>query len=283
MRHESLKTWSATIRLSDQDLAASWKAYRLTGDYEAWGQLTEHYLPMVKYYCQWFHSRLPKEVALDDVISGGVDGLRRALRAFDPGRGVKFETYCNSCIRGGVLDALRRGDHVSCLMRRRVSHLNRSREELTAELCRRPADTELAAYMGLTNSAFGNMVGDVRSTHLTRLDRQHPDEQGNIGACEAETLPDTHCDSPVSGLQRETLKAVLTRGLSRQERTITILYYYEEMTMKEVGAVMGISESRVSQVHDGIIDHLRDAMKGREEEFLPLRHSLPRKAWASES
>ncbi|MCX5684992.1 MAG: FliA/WhiG family RNA polymerase sigma factor [Planctomycetota bacterium] len=282
MRHESFKTWSATIHLSDRQLDSSWKAYRKAGDHEALERLTEHYLPMVKYYCQWFHSRLPREVDIDDVISGGVDGLRRALRAFDPGRGVKFETYCTSCIRGGVLDSLRRGDHMSTLMRRRVSHLNRSREELTAVLCRTPADAELAAHMGLTDSAFVSMVGDVRATHLTRLDRQHPDEQGDIGSCEAETLPDTHCESPVSKLQREALKAVLIRGLSRQERTIMLLYYYEEMTMKEVGAVMGISESRVSQVHDGIVDRLRDAMKGREEEFLPLRHSLPRKAWAAE-
>jgi RNA polymerase sigma factor for flagellar operon FliA len=280
MRQESLKTWSSRIRLSDHDLGSTWETYCRTGDRAAYEHLTEHYLPRVKYYCQWFHNRLPKEVDLDDVISGGMEGLRRAICAFDPSRGVKFETYSTACIRGAVLDALRKTDHLSCLMRRRATHLRRSREELTAELGRPPTDEELAACMGLADSEFSCLINGL--IRLTRLGRRWPDECGGPGSFAADAVVDTHTESPVGRLQRETLKAMLTRGLTKQERTILILYYYEEMTMKEVGAVLGVSESRVCQMHNAIIERLRETMRGREEEFLPLRQPLPRQAWTTE-
>lgn len=268
MRCESLKTWNAGIRLPEHELAATWEAYRRTADPAAYHLLVEHYLPLVNCYCQWFHNRLPKEVDLDDVVSGGVDGLCRAIRAYDPGRGIKFETYGTACIRGAVLDALRRTDHVSVLTRRRASHLRRSREELTAELGRPPDDAELAACLGLTDLAFSRMADHARATHLTRLDRQYADECGGPGSCIANNLTDTRSEPPGSHLQRETLKAMISRGLSAQQRAVLILYYYEEMTMKEVGAAIGVSESRVCQMHAAILEHLRDSLRDHRDEFV---------------
>jgi RNA polymerase sigma factor for flagellar operon FliA len=268
MRRESLKTWNAGIRLPDHDLAATWETYRRAADPAAYNLLVEHYLPLVKYYCQWFHNRLPTEVELDDIMSGGVDGLCRAIRGYDPGRGVKFETYCTACIRGAVLDALRRTDHVSVLMRRRASHLRRSQEELTAELGRPPDDAELADYMGLTDLAFSRVAGDAKSTHLTRLDRQYADQDGDPSACAADNLADTRSERPGSHLQRETLKAMMSRGLSAQERTVLILYYYEALTMKEVGAAIGVSESRVCQMHAAILERLRNSLRDHKDELV---------------
>jgi len=269
MRRESLETWRARIRLPEHDLAAAWAAYRRAADPAAYNLLVEHYLPLVKYYCQWFHNRLPKEVDLDEIMSGGVDGLCRAIRGFDPDRGTKFETYCTNCIRGSVLDALRRTDHVSVLMRRRISHLRRSREELTSDLGRPPDDTELASYMGLSYLTFSRMAADARATHMTRLDHRYPDEGGSPGFSALDDLADTRSERPGTRLQRETLKAMISRGLSTQERAVLILYYYEEMTMKEVGATMGVSESRVCQMHAAILERLRDTLKGRKDDLLP--------------
>lgn len=229
--------------------------------------LIEHYLPMVKQQCIWFHDRLPAEVELDDVVSAGIDGLVGAIKAFDPGMGVQFKTYCMARVRGAILDFLRAIDQAPRLLRQRANHLQRCREELTAELGREPGDDELAAFMGLSSEAFRERAIEVRPATQVSLDCDRHESRSGTTFCGTDILADARASSPLKHPQQQDLKQVLTRGLSTQERQIVLLYYYEEMTMKEIGATLGISESRVSQTHAAVLDWLREKMHGRSDEF----------------
>ncbi len=270
MRLETLETWTAPTRLSGKDLTAAWEAYRRTAGSAARNVLMEHYLPLVKYYCQWYHYRLPKEVDLDDVIGAGVEGLRCAIGAYDCDLGVKFETYCCSRIRWAILDFLRSIDRVPRLMRRMASHLSQCREELVSELRRTPTDEELAAYMGLRDTEFHDFAARVRLTRVVSLDRGRGDGQGDAVRYQTDALADTKTESPMGRPQREALKELVTQGLSAQERMALILYYYEELTMREIGAALDVSESRISQILSAVLTRLGDTLRGREAEFLEM-------------
>lgn len=270
-RVESLKTWESPVQLEPNELAAAWQDYRCTRDREMRNRLMEHYLPNVKYYCEWFHSRLPSEVALDDVISAGIDGLRAAVDSFDPERGVKFETYCTLRLRGGILDFLRSNDWVPRLVRRQAATLMHTREDLTATLGRTPTDEEMAGTMGVSPTDLHAMSTTAEAVRIGSLDACcHRDESGREFHV-SDTLSDARTEAPGARAQSEALRELITRGLSSDESRVLMMYYYEEMTMKEIGVVLGMSESRVSQIHTGLIERLKSRLAGRSDEFAPMQ------------
>jgi len=266
---DGLKTWQRKVTLTEEELEETWQEYRRTGSDEVRNVLIEHYLPIVKINSERLAAKLPDEVERDDLISAGIDGLRNAIQMFDPDRGVKFETYCATRIRGAILDALRNKDWVPRLVRARANQLAQNRRQLEAHLGRRPDDHELARFMGLSEDEYEKLLRDAHAVGVISLNRHFQDNDSSREMREMDILADTRARSPLGRVHHEDLKSLVTRGLSKNERLILILYYWEEMTMKEIGATLDLSESRVSQMHSAILDRLRQNLEGRRDDFHP--------------
>ena len=229
--------------------------------------LLEHYLPLVKYTAERIYAKLPDKVELDDLISAGIFGLMDAIDAFDPDRGVKFETYCTPRIRGAILDELRSMDWVPRLVRARAHQLERALRTLEAHLGRMPTDKEIANEMELGMEEFRRLQRDATATGLVSLNNKFSDADSEKDVREIDIIEDQRSQNPLIEAQKRDLKGLLTKGLTRAERLIIVLYYYEEMTMKEIGATLDLSESRVSQMHSSIIARLKAQMNVRKREF----------------
>ncbi|MGN6504656.1 MAG: FliA/WhiG family RNA polymerase sigma factor [Tepidisphaeraceae bacterium] len=229
--------------------------------------LMEHYLHLVRYNAERIHQKLPGEVELDDLMSSGIFGLMDAIEAFDMERGVKFETYCAPRIRGAILDELRSMDWVPRLVRSRAQKMGQVTKQLEVELGRAPNSTEIAAKLDISMDEFKKIEKDSKAVGVVSLSRKYFETDSNKDVCEIDILEDKRGVDPIREMQRKDLKDLMTRGLSRAERLIIILYYFEEMTMKEIGATLDLSESRVSQMHSSIIARLRAQMADRKKEL----------------
>ncbi len=229
--------------------------------------LLEHYLPLVKYTADRIYAKLPDKVELDDLVSAGIFGLMDAIDAFDPERGVKFETYCTPRIRGSILDELRSMDWVPRLVRARAHQLERAFQTLEAHLGRVPTDKEIASELDLGMHEFHRLQRDANAIGLVSLNNKFSDSSGEKDIREIDIIEDRKSRNPQIEAQKRDLKGLLTKGLTRAERLIILLYYYEEMTMKEIGATLDLSESRVSQMHSSIVARLKAQMNTRRKEF----------------
>jgi RNA polymerase sigma factor for flagellar operon FliA len=252
---------------TSSDVLDVWKEYKLAGSRPLRNRLMETYLPIVKYTADRISTKLPDEVDVDDLVSAGIFGLVDAIEAYDMQRGVKFETYCAPRIRGAMLDELRAMDWVPRLVRSRANKLQRVCSSLEAELRRQPTDNELAQKLGVSKSELAKIVRDATAVSQISLSRKHFETDSNRDVCEIDVLEDKRGRNPVAEVQKRDLKSLITRGLTRAERLILILYYYEEMTMKEIGATLDLSESRVSQMHSAILNRLKSQLKDREREL----------------
>jgi len=244
-----------------------WGRLKVDGDEVARNCLLEQYLPIVRYAAERLSAKLPDEVELDDLISAGIFGLMDAVRAFDPERGVKFETYCAPRIRGAILDELRSMDWVPRLVRSRAHKLGEAMRSLEAELGRKPNARELAKTMRLPMKEFRKLERDAHAVGLVSLSRKWFETDSHKDVREIDVLQDKRSKDPFRSAQRKDLKELVTRGLSRAERLIIILYYFEEMTMKEIGETLDLSESRVSQMHSAILGRLRHQLEKRKKEL----------------
>jgi RNA polymerase sigma factor for flagellar operon FliA len=254
-------------KAAPQQVEQWWKAYRKAKAGEARNRLVEHYLPIVKYTAERLYAKLPEEVDLNDLISTGIFGLMDAIGAFDPRRGVKFETYCAPRVRGAMLDELRSMDWVPRLVRSRGHKLNEAMHNLEARLGRRPDDGELAKKLRMSMKDFRKLQRDAHAVGLVSLSRKWFETDSRKDVREIDVLEDKRSDDPVRAAQRRDIKELVTRGLSRAERLIVILYYFEEMTMKEIGETLDLSESRVSQMHSAILARLRHQLDKRQKEL----------------
>jgi RNA polymerase sigma factor for flagellar operon FliA len=247
--------------------AALWKAFFKRRNDKTRNALLENYLHIVKYTSERLSAKLPDEVDVQDLMSAGVFGLMDAVDAFDPERGVKFETYCVPRIRGAILDELRSMDWVPRLVRSRSHKLQRAKQVLEAELGRTPTEKELARQMKLSMKDFRKLQRDSEAVSLVSLSRKWFETDSNKDVREIDVLEDKRVDNPFRTVQRKDLKDLITRGLNRAERLIVILYYFEEMTMKEIGQTLDLSESRVSQMHSAILARLRAQLEKRQKEL----------------
>src|SRR3984957_2408841 len=229
--------------------------------------LMENYLHLVRYNAERIHVKLPDEVELDDLMSAGIFGLMDAINAFDLERGVKFETYCAPRIRGAILDELRSMDWVPRPVRSRAPKLDGANKQLEVELGRSPTNDEVAKHLKVSMNEFEKMAKDASAVGLVSLSRKWFETDSNKDVREIDVLEDKRGADPVREIQRKDLKELITKGLSRAERLIIILYYFEEMTMKEIGSTLDLSESRVSQMHSSILARLKAQMADRKKEF----------------
>lgn len=256
-----------TTKLVADEVEAIWKDYRLSQDTDLRNRLIEHFLPLVRYNAERIWARLPDGVDLDDLISAGVFGLMDAIDAFDMERGVKFETYCVPRIRGAMLDELRGMDWVPRLVRSRASKLEATRKQLEVSLGRPPSEVEMAEKMGISAEEFERLATDANAVGLVSLNKKWYETDGYKDVREIDILEDKKGEDPTVRMQKRDLMRLVTKGLNRNERLIIILYYYEEMTMKEIGITLDLSESRVSQMHSSIIARLKGYLEDRRREF----------------
>ena len=255
------------LKTEQRDVQEVWREFKAGPTEELRNVLMETYLTLVRYNADRISAKLPDEVELDDLMSAGIFGLIDAIEAFDLTRGVKFETYCAPRIRGAILDELRTMDWVPRLVRSRAHKLDAATKALEMELGRLPTQDELAQQMSLSREDFDKLARDANAVGLVSLSRKYYETDSNKDVREIDILQDKRGRDPVAEIQKKDLKELMTRGLSRAERLILILYYYEEMTMKEIGATLDLSESRVSQMHSSILNRLKAQLNHRRREF----------------
>ena len=230
-------------------------------------RLVERYLPLVKYNGERIWARLPDGVELDDLISAGVFGLMDAIKAFDLSRGVKFETYCVPRIRGAMLDELRTMDWVPRLVRSKASKLQEAVRRLEAKHGRSPTEPELAEQLEITQPELEKMMLEANAVGLVSLNKKWYETDSYKDVREIDVLEDKKSEDPTRRVKKGDLMRLVTKGLNRNERLIIILYYYEELTMKEIGKTLDLSESRVSQMHSAIVQRLQLQLGRRRPEF----------------
>ncbi len=244
-----------------------WVEFKRSASDDLRNHLIEQYLDIVRYTAERMHMRLPGEVDVEDLMSAGLFGLMDAIDAFDLERGVKFETYCAQRIRGAIFDELRAMDWVPRLVRSRTAKVERARKALEMELGRKPTDAEICDRLKVDDSEYQKLSKDSRPVGVVSLNRKWFETDSSKDIREIDVIHDTRQENPLSEIQRKDLKLLITKGLSRAERLIVILYYYEEMTMKEIGMTLDLSESRVSQMHSSILARLKAQMQHRAKEF----------------
>jgi RNA polymerase sigma factor for flagellar operon FliA len=229
----------------------------LTGEQER--VLLEH-LPMVRFLARRIHERLPQHVDIEDLVSAGVVGLMDAFSKFDPAKKVQFRSYAQFRIRGAILDSLRTLDWSPRELRRKGRAVEEAIRLLTARLSHAPGEPEGAAEMGLGLTEYQQLLGDLKGLEIGTL---HMERNAGSGEEELAYVPSRVEDDPLFCCLRGELEGRLTDGIAHlpdRERLVMTLYYYEEMTMREIGLALGVVESRVSQVHASAVVHLRAAL-----------------------
>jgi len=258
----------ATTKLSDEALLEVWKEFKANlKDQRLRNILIERFLPLVKYNAERVWQKLPEGVDLNDLISAGVFGLMDAIEAFDLSRGVKFETYCVPRIRGAMLDELRTMAWVPRLVRSKASKLEATRKKVEARVGRPPTNQEMAEELEVSLEEFEKMKSDASAVNLVSLNKKWYETDSYKDVREVDIIEDSKGEDPTEDLQKRDAMRLVTKGLNRNERLIVILYYYEELTMKEIGQTLGLSESRVSQMHSSIVARLKDQLHRRRPEF----------------
>jgi RNA polymerase sigma factor FliA len=221
--------------------------------------LLKRFAPLVRHVVERVAASLPKNVDHEDLYSAGVFGLLDAHAKFDTGKGVKFETYAVWRIKGAVLDQLRALDWVSRSMRRKARNLDGVTRKLDQKLGRAASEDEVAREMKMTRGEFYRLLDHVRGAVLVSLDETRSGDEQEQGTL-ADQLADPQAPDIEGRLEREQVRRVIMRTLDHlpeQERLVVALYYYEHLTLKEIGRALGISESRVSQVHTRAMSRLR--------------------------
>jgi len=235
-----------------------WKKYKESQDPKVKEELILKYAPFVKYVAGRVAMNLPSNVDFDDLVGYGVFGLIDAIEKFDPSRNVKFKTYAQTRIRGAIFDELRILDWTPRSIRQKTRQLEKIFMELETKLGRAPTDEEVAKAMEITLEELHQLYNETRGTLLLSLDEVCYDSENNTSRMEL--IEDTTSESPDQRIEKEELKRVLAEaiaGLSERERLVITLYYYEELTLKEIGKILGVSDSRVSQLHTKAVLRLR--------------------------
>ncbi|MFH0965602.1 MAG: FliA/WhiG family RNA polymerase sigma factor [Planctomycetota bacterium] len=256
-----------TRTLTKEEERTLWRYFKKTRDVRARNRLLTHYRPLVRYAAERIKTRLPREIELDDLEAAGFFGLLDAVNGFDLTRGVKFETYCGPRIRGAILDELRVQDWVPRLVRARANRLAWARGACETELGRPPRPQEVADKLGCSVKEYTHLCREASTVGVFHVTQNVQDEESGRGVREIEGLQDHNGEDPSSQTQREDLKELIMKGLNKKERLILILYYYEGLTMREIGHSLGLSESRVSQIHASLLLRLKKHLHERRPEF----------------
>ena len=228
--------------------------------------LIERHYPLVRYIAERLLQTLPKSIELDDLVSAGLFGLMDAIRGFDASRGIKFKTYCSTRIRGAILDQLRSQDWVPRLVRLKASRIERALQRLTAEYGREPTHAELARNLEMDHQDLVKEIQDARARAMFSLSEKWEDDDGSVE--KVEILEDKGSIDPVNELNRRDLMGFITRALTHKERFIIEQYYQYGHTMREVGEMLALTESRVCQIHSNVMNRLKGLLGKKQGSLL---------------
>ncbi len=247
---------------SEDHVHELWETFKASGDEKAREGLILHYSPLVKFVAGRVGVGLPRNVEQSDLISYGMFGLIDAIDKFDLDRNIKFETYAVNRIRGAILDELRALDWVPRSVRARAREIQRSLDELEHRLKRTASEEELAEHMGIPVATLQDQLGEIAGLGFVALDELlDPTERSS--ATIGDLLSDARMGSPGESFEKQETRYFLTDAINRlpeRERLVVTLYYYEGLTLAEIGDVLGVTESRVCQIHTKSVMSLRNRM-----------------------
>jgi RNA polymerase sigma factor for flagellar operon FliA len=248
------------------DTQTLWLQYRRTGDPGIRDRLILTYAPLVKYVAGRLGSGLPAHVDEGDLVSYGLLGLIGAIERYEPDRDVKFETYAIARIKGAIIDELRAMDWVPRSVRSRAREIERAISELEAKLGRAPTDEEIAGKVGITTEELEESLSEIARSSIAALDELWTvSGSGGDQIALIDTIEDTEAPDPQSSLSQTEMREAIADAIARlpeREKLVVTLYYYEELTLREIGEVLGVTESRVSQLHTKAILRLKARLSG---------------------
>lgn len=252
---------ASRTRVDEREVAPLWDAFRASPSRETRNRLVEAYQPLVHDVVRRFAGRLPRSVDRGDLETAANVGLIAAVEGYDPSRGVRFETYCELRTKGALLDELRTQDWLPRPWRHRLELRKRVSERLRSEASREPSDEEIAMSMGLSPEDYAAQFGTAVPTAPSGA---APGADGiEDGVAMLEVVADDHLETPEDRLTREELLRLVAQKLTEQEYRIVYLKYWEELPMREIGELTGLSESRVSKVHARLIERLRARLSAK--------------------
>ena len=258
-----------------EDMQSLWQEYRRTSDEAIRERLILTYAPLVKYVAGRVGSGLPSHVDESDLVQYGLLGLIGAIERYDPDRDVKFETYAIARIKGSIIDELRAMDWVPRSVRSRARDIERAIGALEAKLGRAPTDEEVSKQLGLTEEELDDSLSEIGRSSIAALDELWTvSSSGGDRIALIDTIEDTQGPEPQSALAETEMREALGEAIARlpeREKLVVTLYYYEELTLREIGEVLGVTESRVSQLHTKAILRLNGRLAGS-----PAREPLNR-------
>jgi len=246
-----------------EDVRTLWTEFRRSGDRKVRDRLVLTYAPLVKFVAGRVGAGLPSHVDDEDLISYGLLGLMRAIERFEPEREIKFETYAIPRIRGAIIDELRAMDWVPRSVRGRARDIERAIADLEARLGRAPTDEEIAEKLGVSHDELEESLGEISRSSVVALDELWTVSSGGDPVSLIDTIEDTQGPNPQAALAETELKEAIGEALARlpeREKLVVTLYYYEELTLREIGEVLGVTESRVSQLHTKAILRLKASL-----------------------
>jgi RNA polymerase sigma factor for flagellar operon FliA len=249
----------------EQDSRSLWLEYRRTHDKVLRDRLIVNYSPLVKYVAGRLGSGLPAHVEEADLVSYGLLGLMSAIDRYDPDRDIKFETYAIARIRGSIIDELRTLDWVPRSVRSRAREIERAIRALEGSLGRAPTDEEIAAKVGISRDELEASLVDISRSSVAALDELWSTSSEGDQVSLLDTLEDRESVRPAEALDETEMREALAEAISRlpeREKLVVTLYYFEELTLREIGEVLGVTESRVSQLHTKAILRLRSRLHG---------------------
>ncbi len=250
-----------------QGIDRLWAEYKQTGERALRDQLIVHYAPVVKYVAGRVSVGLPRHVDESDLASYGIIGLIDAIERFDPVRNVKFETYAIPRIKGAIIDELRSIDWVPRSVRAKARSVEQSYAKLEATLHRTPTDAEVAADLDMTDTEFQNVLRQISFVGVVALDEVFRGGDRSDRSTLGDNLPDTGA-GPMATFEVKETKEALVQAIAQmgeREKTVLTLYYYEGLTLAEIGQVLGVTESRVCQIHTKAVLQLRAKLGDRSE------------------
>lgn len=234
-----------------------WKTFKRTGDENLRNILVEYHYPLVRYIAERLLQTLPKSIDVDDLISAGTFGLLDAIRGFDLKRGIKFKTYCSTRIRGSILDELRSQDWVPRLVRLKAHKLDKAVSRLEALHGREVNDYELAQDLEITMEELANLKVEASPKTMFSLSEKLDESDDDRDMEKVEIIEDKKGCDPLQSLHQQDVLDLITSNLTKKERLIVIMYYYEGLTMREIGDIMSLTESRVCQIHSNVMGRLK--------------------------
>ena len=243
--------------MTEADLDVVWKTFKRTRDENLRNTLIEHHMPLVRSIAERVLQTLPKSVDVDDLSSAGTFGLMDAINGFDLSRGIKFKTYCTTRIRGSILDELRSQDWVPRLVRLKAHRLDRAIRQLEGELGRSPNQIEIAQTLGITLDELHAHEAEANAKTIFSLSEKWDDGDDDKEMEKIEILADDKSVDPIDTIQQSDALEMITSSLTKKERLIILMYYYEGLTMREIGEIMELTESRVCQIHSNVMARLK--------------------------